>query len=122
MRSTDNGASFSGPVSLNGYAGIEASSSGMLSKDVCEVAAAETAEGEVIAFIRPCFAHSPWSWMTRSGDAGKSFSPLTRGHFPNYANFWSFVRTQSGALVVCGRFPAVTCQFSADHGFTGLGR
>ena len=56
--------------------------------------------------------------MTRSQDGGLSFAPLSRGHFPNYANFNAFARTQSGALVVCGRFPAVACQFSADGGFT----
>ena len=118
MRSADSGKSFEGPVNLNGYAGVVGTTTAMLDKDVCEVAAAETADGEVLAMIRPCFAHSPWSWMTRSQDGGKSFAPLARGHFPNYANFNAFTRTQNGALVVCGRFPAVTCQFSGDGGFT----
>ena len=119
MRSTDSGASFEGPVDVNGYAGVTASiTSGMFDKDVCEMAVAETAEGEVIALVRPCFTHSPVMWTTRSNDGGQSFAPLSRGHFPNYANFWAFTRVTNGALVICGRFPAVTCQFSADNGFT----
>jgi hyaluronoglucosaminidase len=119
MRSTDSGASFEGPVDVNGYSGVTAPiTSAMLSKDVCEMAVAETAEGEVIALVRPCFAHSPVMWTSRSNDGGASFAPLSRGHFPNYANFWSFTRVTNGALVICGRFPAVTCQFSADNGFT----
>ena len=119
MRSTDSGASFEGPVDVNGYAGVTAPiTTGMLNKDVCEMAVAETAEGEVIALVRPCFAHSPVMWTSRSNDGGASFAPLSRGHFPNYANFWALTRVSNGALVMCGRFPAVTCQFSADNGFT----
>ena len=34
------------------------------------------------------------------------------------ANFNAFGRSSSGALILCGRFPAVTCQFSTDHGYS----
>ena len=33
------------------------------------------------------------------------------------ANFNAFARSSSGALILCGRFPAVTCQFSNDNGY-----
>ena len=34
------------------------------------------------------------------------------------ANFNAFARSSSGALILCGRFPAVTCQFSNDNGYS----
>jgi hypothetical protein len=83
MRSTDSGKSFAGPVDMDGYAGVVGKTTGIENKDVCEVAIAETAEGDLIGVIRPCYAHSPTSWVTRSRDGGKSFTPLSRGFFPN---------------------------------------
>jgi hypothetical protein len=86
MRSTDSGASFSGPVDMNGYAGVVGKTTAIENKDVCEVAVAETAEGDLIGMIRPCYAHSPTSWVTRSHDGGRSFTPLARSFFPNCAS------------------------------------
>ena len=73
-RSTDSGASFKGPVSIDGYDGVTGFTKQMESKDSCELATAETAEGEVITLVRPCYGHSPWMWTSRSKDAGLSFT------------------------------------------------
>ena len=85
MRSTDYGASFEGPVDMNGYAGAVGKTTAIESKDVCEVTTVETAEGDIIGMIRPCSVHSSTSWVTRSRDQGKSWTPLSRGFFPNCA-------------------------------------
>ena len=58
-RSTDSGLSLKESVIINGYAGMVGTTLGMLNTDMCEVTTVETAEGEVIAMVRPCFAHSP---------------------------------------------------------------
>ena len=57
----------------------------------------------------------------RDGTASASefeFGPATRGPFPLYACFDSSITTASGAMVICGRFPALSCQLSVDNGMT----
>jgi hypothetical protein len=49
------------------------------------------------------------------GSGGAAFGPATRGPFPLYACFDATVTTASGALVICGRFPALSCQLSLEY-------
>ena len=94
-----------------------------------EISPFETAAGDILVLDRP--ASSPWMWESwaiknsgvvgRDGTASASkfeFGPATRGPFPLYACFDASVTTASGAMVICGRFPALSCQLSLDSGMT----
>ena len=63
---------------------------------------------------------SPWMWESWAlrGSKGAAFGPATRGPFPLYACFDASITTTSGALLICGRFPAISCQLSLDSGMT----
>ena len=56
-----------------------------------------------------------WESWSMSGSGGAAFGPATRGPFPLYACFDATVTTASGALVICGRFPALSCQLSLEY-------
>ena len=60
-------------------------------------------------------------WEAQSADGGETWQPLTRGPFPLYACFYSSITTRSGAMVICGRFPGITCHLSLDNGMTWTG-
>ena len=79
-----------------------------------EISAVETADSGVLAMIRP--ASSPFMWEARSGSAGRVWEPMRRGDFPLYACFDSMLRLRSGAIMICGSFPAVSCHVSVNDG------
>ena len=79
-----------------------------------EISAVETANSGVLAMIRP--ASSPFMWEARSGSAGRVWEPMRRGDFPLYACFDSMLRLRSGAIMICGSFPAVSCHVSVNDG------
>lgn len=81
-----------------------------------EISAVETADLGVLALIRP--ASSPWMWEGRSTTQGVSWEPLRRGPFPLYACFNAILRLRSGGIVICGAFPAVSCQLSWNDGMS----
>ena len=91
-----------------------------------EISPFETAAGDILVLDRP--ASSPWMWESWAiknsdmvGTASASelqFGPATRGPFPLYACFDASITTASGAMVICGRFPALSCQLSLDSGMT----
>ena len=89
-----------------------------------EISPFETKEGNILTLNRP--ASSPWMWeswatpnTSKPGDL--IFGPTTRGPFPLYACFDATITTSSGALLICGRFPGLTCQVSFDSGMTWRG-
>jgi hypothetical protein len=83
----------------------------------CETAAAPTADGGVIAFVRP--TKEPVSWMSRAGPGGLQWLPLSRAPFPSVNNVGGMVRTASGVLVLAGQFPgsSAALQVSWDGEF-----
>jgi len=85
-------------------------------KEACEVSAAETLDGKVLAMIRPI--SSPTIWEAWSHDGGLTWKPLSRGPFPMYAACGAMILTTSGALIIGGRFPGMTVQVSRDGGMT----
>ena len=61
---------------------------------------------------------SPWMWESWSTNKGSLFGPKTRGPFPLYACYDATITTASGAMLICGRFPALSCQLSFDSGMS----
>jgi hypothetical protein len=119
IRSTDGGASFSAPANIDGSpasGGTSDDGHAMNQKEASEVSIAELASGELLALVRPNV--SPFCWESRSATGGTSWAPLTRGSFPMYAMFNSMITTRSGVVLVCGRYPAISCQASWDSGMT----
>ena len=114
LRSTDGGKSWSEPVNMDGppYDG------GFLQflKEGCEISAAETLDGKVLALIRPIY--SPTMWEAWSEDGGRTWKPMSRGQFPMYASCSSMISTTSGALIIGGRFPGMAVEVSRDGGMT----
>eukprot|EP01047_Picozoa_sp_COSAG01_P065867 COSAG01_NODE_8978_length_2600_cov_2.155787_2_plen_574_part_00 len=115
LRSSDHGRSFSSPISLDAGGSNATKHSGMMAPGsplpALEVSLAETqTNGTILALVRP-FA-SPWMWETWSRDSGKSWTPLTRGAFPMYAALAAMITTQSGVILIGGRFPALSIQAS----------
>ncbi len=108
LRSTDGGATWSAPVSLDGPPG-----SG-INFDLTEPVAAQLPNGQVVCFVRPIY--SPFSWETRSTDRAESWSPTARAAFPSYA--CSLICTRSGVLVYTGRFPGQGLHISRDGAMT----
>lgn len=56
--------------------------------------------------------------VVAAGSKGAAFGPATRGPFPLYACYDATITTSSGAMLICGRFPALSCQLSFDSGMT----
>jgi hypothetical protein len=83
-------------------------------KEVCEVTAAETFDGHILALIRPVF--SPTAWEAWSHDGGRTWKPISRGQFPMYAS--GMISTTSGALIIGGRFPGIAVEVSRNGGMT----
>jgi hypothetical protein len=95
-----------------------------------EISPFETSAGDILVLDRP--ASSPWMWESWAASptvGGKStasaggiskveFGPATRGPFPLYACYDATITTASGAMVICGRYPALSCQLSLDSGMT----
>ncbi len=115
LRSTDGGRSWSDPVNVDGLPRDD--DLWQLAKPAGnETSAAETAQGNIIALVRPLF--SPVMWETWSQDGGRSWTPAARGAFPMYGCNNSMISTASGALVIGGRFPGIAVQVSRDDGMT----
>ncbi len=113
-RSTDDGRTWSAPVSVDNSAGLGTTvMTGNL--DLTEVSGAETGDGKIMALIRPIY--SPWMWETWSTDKGQSWGPCVRGPFPGYAAP-KMLRTASGKLLVAHRMPSMTIHCSQDDGHT----
>jgi hypothetical protein len=110
-RSADGGQSWSRPVPVDGPPAPG------LNLDLTEALALEIRENELLCFIRPIY--SPWVWETRSTNGGISWSPTTRGPFPQYAN--AFFSTAKGVLLHTGRFPGLGLYVSFDSGSTWKG-
>ena len=108
IRSTDGGAAWTAPTSLDGAPG-----SG-LNLDLTEPVAAQLPGGEIVCYIRPIY--SPFAWETRSADRAVSWGPTARGPFPSYAS--SLLCTRSGVLVLAGRFPGQGMHVSRDGGLS----
>jgi hypothetical protein len=117
LRSTDGGNSWSDPVDIDG--GPRDESKWMIAKEGSETSAGQTRDGKIIALVRPW--SSPVMWETWSPDDGATWQPLARGPFPMYACNNSMLATQSGALVIGGRFPGMGIQASFDDGMTWKG-
>lgn len=84
-----------------------------------EYSVAQTSGGALMTLVRP--DASPFMWEGWSHDDGRSWSPLARGPFPLYACFNSMITLRSGAMLLCGRFPAGnSCKLSLDDGMTWL--
>ncbi len=116
-RSTDNGATWSPLVNIDhAVNGTGEPVPGSL--DLTEVCGAETADGTMVALIRPVY--SPWMWETWSEDGGLTWTPCMRGPFPGYATP-NMLRTSSGVLLVAHRLPMMTVHASFDAGATWQG-
>ena len=79
-----------------------------------DVSAAPLADGGALALVRPYL--STVMWQTRAEPGGAKWAPLARGSFPMYAAESQMLRTRSGAILICGRFPVNSCQLSFDEG------
>jgi hypothetical protein len=114
LRSTDGGESWSEPVNIDGPPHDDGFP--QFVKEGCEVSAAETLDGKIVAMIRPIY--SPTIWEAWSHDGGRTWKPLSRGQFPMYASRNAMTSTASGALLIGGRFPGMGVQVSRDGGMT----
>jgi hypothetical protein len=114
LRSTDGGETWSEPVNIDGPPPDD--SFRQFLKEVCEVSAAETLDGKILAMIRPIW--SPTIWEAWSHDGGRTWMPMCRGRFPMYASCCAMISTTSGALIIGGRFPGMAVQVSRDGGIT----
>jgi len=113
-RSTDRGETWSEPINMDGPPHDDGFPQFL--KEVCEVSAAETLDGKILALIRPIY--SPTMWEAWSHDGGKTWKPTSRGQFPMYASCSAMISTTSGALMIGGRFPGMAVQVSRDGGMT----
>ncbi len=114
MRSTDGGNTWTGPYDLDGPPYDD--DAWLMAKEALEVSMAETIGGRLMALIRPAKAQTMWE--STSDDGGVTWTPLSHGPFPMYASVNSMVGTQSGALIIGGRFPGISLQVSHDGGMT----
>jgi len=114
LRSTDGGQTWSEPMNIDGPPHDDGFPQFL--KEGCEVSAAETLDGKILAMIRPIF--SPTIWEAWSHDGGRTWKPLSRGQFPMYASRSAMLSTTSGALIIGGRFPGMGVQVSRDGGMT----
>lgn len=114
IRSDDGGESWSQPVSMDGPPHSDQYM--MTIKCGCETSVAELADGSLMSLNRPIW--SPFMWETRSYDSGRSWTPMVRGQFPMYASCSSMICTQSGVLLIGGRFPGLAVQVSRDNGLS----
>ena len=112
FRSTDGGATWSGPIELDrpaAYKVPRGSVPGSLDfTETTGVAIGNT----VMTVIRPIY--SPWMWQCWSNDAGATWDTAVRTTFPGYAQ--SMIRTASGVIVVAHRYPGYTLHLSRDDG------
>lgn len=113
VRSTDGGATWEGMVRLdsNPFPKI----SGAQVRNWGGETYFMQARGDgVVAVIRN--TNSPTAWFTRSRDAGRSWSPLSRAPF--FACAAATLTTASGVMLIAGRGDGTTVAASWDDGTT----
>ena len=120
FRSTSGGATWSPPIDTDGrdgWLGVQGDAAlPMFQKEYGEIVGLEAPDGSVLALVRP--AKAPTMWSSRSDTGGISWRPLTRGVFPMYALGSAALTTESGVMLVGGRFPSLAIQASWDNGHT----
>jgi len=114
LRSTDGGQTWSQAMNMDGAPLDDGFR--QFPKEVCEVSAAETLDGKILALIRPIY--SPTMWEAWSHDGGRTWKPMSRGRFPMYASCSAMLSTTSGALIIGGRLPGMAVEVSRDGGIT----
>ncbi|MSO21660.1 MAG: DUF1080 domain-containing protein [Acidobacteria bacterium] len=114
LRSTDGGQTWSSPINIDGPPYDD--KRWMIHKEASEISVTQTADGKLLALVRPFF--SPFMWEGWSEDDGQTWTPLARGPFPMYACNNSMITTSSGALIIGGRFPGMGVQVSHDGGMS----
>ena len=108
MRSTDDGQTWQGPITLDGPPATGNNN------DLSEPYTAQLKDGRILALLRPVY--SPWLWETWSHDRGTTWTPTARGPFPGYACTMLPHATAGGALVIAGRMPGLAAHVSHDNG------
>ena len=108
----------SNPARINGPLGATYSYGRKKLSTGSEIAAAPTADGGVLTFIRDQ-QHSTM-WTGRAVTGGGAWAPLCRAPFPMFATADSMLRTSSGVLVMAGQFPIVSLEVSWDDGETSM--
>jgi hypothetical protein len=112
IRSTDGGASWSGPVELdqpvwNGNK-VQGAAGTLDLTEASGVAIGNT----ITSLVRPIY--SPMMWQCWSRDGGVTWEPAVRAPFPGYAQ--AMLRLESGPILVAKRFPLHSINVSYDDG------
>jgi hypothetical protein len=119
IRSTDGGASWSGPIEIDQptynsntrRAKDDAGNYAAGALDMTE--ASGVAIGNTItSLVRPIY--SVMMWQCWSYDSGATWQPAVRAPFPGYAQ--SMLRLESGPILVAKRFPLLSINVSYDDG------
>lgn len=119
IRSTDGGASWSGPIEIDqptpnyntNRAKDDAGKYAAGALDFTE--ASGVAIGNTItSLVRPIF--SVMMWQCWSHDSGATWEPAVRAPFPGYAQ--AMLRLESGPILVAKRFPLHSINVSYDDG------
>jgi len=114
LRSGDGGTTWSDAVNVDGPP--YDNSSWLVHMPASELSATQTAEGALLALVRPYSA--PTMSESWSYDDGRTWTPMSHGPFPMYACNNSMMTTRSGVILIGGRFPGIALQVSRDHGMT----
>jgi hypothetical protein len=114
LRSTDGGDTWSEPINIDGPP--HDNRFWQIPRGASEIGAALTREGKILVLVRPY--EPPLMWEGWSEDGGRTWTPLMRGPFPMWACNKSTISTESGTLMVGGRFPGLAVQMSQDSGMT----
>jgi hypothetical protein len=113
IRSTDSGETWSDPININGP---PHDGHWMLKGLPSEISAVQTQDGSILTLVRPF--RSLFMWESWSTNGGATWTPQTRGPFPMYACSRAIVCTESGAILLGGRFPGLAVQLSRDGGMS----
>ena len=112
IRSTDGGASWSGPVDLDGV-GWAGQKRGTYPGTLDFTEATGVAIGNTITvLVRPIY--SPMMWQCWSYDGGVSWDAAVRATFPGYAQ--SMLRLKSGPILCAHRYFLYSINVSYDNG------
>jgi len=112
IRSTDGGASWSGPVELD-----QPVWNGSKVKDAAGAPDFTEATGVAIGntitvLVRPIYSVLMWQCWSR--DSGATWEPAVRAPFPGYAQ--TMLRLESGPILVAKRYPLHSINVSYDDG------
>lgn len=110
VKSTDGGNSFGDPINMDDT-NRSSNSAAMDETGNWEATSAYTHGGAVFAYA-PAHLYDPWSsW---SFDAASSWAPVTRAPLLVCAHANSAITTNSGVVLVAGRFPGLSLMVSWD--------